>query len=537
MLRYLNVARRTWCRIVSISGLCCIAFTAQAQWVAEVAAEPEFPIATFVVEGATVVNVSRLQAAAAPFAGPQRRFADIERARAAVQQVYIDRGYGAVQVVVPEQEITGGEVRLRVIEARLNRVEVVGGNYHNETNIRRSLPQLQEGSSPNTVALSRSLALANRSPAKDLVVSMGGAEEPGEIAARVVVRDDKPWQVTLGADNTGTPQSGTARASIGFRHSNLFNRDQQWVAQFVTAPENVNDVEIWGTSYRIPLYGWGDSLQFAATYSNVNSGSVAGFAVSGRGSGYGTSYTRNFDPRGPYQHALTLGMDIRDFQSSLDPQFDGIEGLRTDLTVRPVTLGYEGSWRTQRRQAAGAVNLVQNLRGGSHGKAEDFAANRIGAEPSYALLRYSGVFNQNFTNEWSAAVRVNGQWTNDLLVPVEFFGVGGADSVRGFYTREAGGDRGLRVSTEVFTPELAPHLGLSRSGLRLLGFVDAGRVRRDEPLPGEVGQRTLASVGLGLRFNYDRSLYLRLDGAYVLNDGDLEDADSHRLHASLSWSF
>ena len=498
--------------------------------------EPVFPVTAFVVEGATLVPATELQDAANHHAGPAQRFADIEKAREAVQDAFVRRGYGAVQVVVPEQEVTGGEVRLRVIEARLGRIEISGHEFHSESNILASLPELREGISPNTVALSRSLALANRSPAKQAVVSLGAGSQPGEIDARVVVRDEKPWRVTLGADDTGSRSTGSARAFATFRHANLFHRDHLFAAQYQTAPDNPENVTIVGGLYRLPLYRLGDSLLFLGSYSNVSAGSVAGFPISGRGSSFSGQYTRQLTPRASYEHSVSLRQGFGDYRSDLKTP-DGGDGLRSDLSVRPLSLSYDATWRTQKRQAEGGLTLVRNIPGGRNGTQADFDANRLGAERGYTILRFNGTFNQVFANNASLTVRLGGQWTNDLLVPVEFFGIGGVDSVRGFYTRETGDDKGVHGGLEWSTPDLAPRLNLARSGLRLSWFLDAGRVTRNDPLPGEIAGRTLASTGVGMRYSFDRSLQIRLDAAKVLRDGDLRPDDDHRLHGSLSWSF
>ena len=43
-----------------------------------------------------------------PFTGAERTLADVQRARAALEAAYAQRGYGATQVVLPEQEIAEG---------------------------------------------------------------------------------------------------------------------------------------------------------------------------------------------------------------------------------------------------------------------------------------------------------------------------------------------------------------------------------------------------------------------------------------------
>lgn len=499
------------------------------------AEEAVFQVSGFSVSGATLVEDAELQDATRPYVGAGRTFAHIEQARAAVQALYVARGYGAVQVVVPEQEVTGGVVRLQVVEARLARVEVSGNQHFGTDNVRRSLPQLVEGVSPNTRALSRSLALANESPARQSVVTLGAGEKSGEIVARVAVRDEKPWRITLGLDNTGNGQTGRSRASVTYRHANLFDRDHQFMAQYITSPGNPGDVSIAGLAYRVPFYRLGDSLQVVLSRSNVSSGSVAGFDLTGRGTSAGLRYFRNLDAQGAWQHHLFAGLDRRAYRSGL--RAPGVIALRTDLGVRPLSIGYGGVWRTQTNQLGLNLTLVRNLAGGTHGSQRDFDANRVGAKADYTLFRYGAWWRHVFANQWSATLSVNGQETGDVLTPVEFFGLGGAESVRGFYEREVGGDVGSRVGFEVHTPDLAPRLGLAKSGLRFLWFVDAGYVKRKNVLPGELRSVNLASTGLGMRYSFARTGSLRVDAARVLDGDGVRSDGSHRIHASLVWSF
>lgn len=497
--------------------------------------EAVFEIRDFAVSGANLVDEADLLEAARHHVGADKTFADVEQARAAVQAVYIARGYGAVQVVVPEQEVTAGLVRLRVVEAKIARVEVTGNQHFDTGNVRASLPQLVEGGSPNTRALSRSLALANESPARQAIVRLGAGPRSGEIVARVTVRDDKPWRVDVGLDNTGNDQSGRNRVSMTYRHMNLFNRDHQFVAQYITSPSTPGDVSIAGLAYRVPFYGLGDSMQVMLIRSSVSAGSVAGFDLNGRGTSAGLRYFRNLDARGAYSHFASLGLEQRDYRSGL--RATGITALNTDLRVRPLSLGYTGQWKTHKNQIGFNATLVRNLPGGSHGGDEDFDANRLGSDTDYTIVRYGGWWRHVFDNDWSTTLSMNGQQTGDVLVPVEFFGLGGTDSVRGFFEREVGGDTGNRISLEAFTPDLAPRLGLEKSSLRVSWFVDAGSLRRKNALPGEVRSVNLTSTGFGLRYSYARTASIRVDWARVLSGDGVRSDGSHRVHASMIWSF
>ncbi|WP_409524728.1 ShlB/FhaC/HecB family hemolysin secretion/activation protein [Nitrincola sp. MINF-07-Sa-05] len=498
--------------------------------------DPLFTITGYQITGSTLIDPQILESLANSHTGHDRSFTDIENARAAVQAAFAERGYGAVQVVIPEQEITGADVALRVVEARLASVDIRGPVFHDEANIRNSLPQLIEGASPNTVALSRSLALANENPSKRTAVSLATGDRTGEIIARVAVEDQKTSRFTLGVDNTGGSAHDSTRISATYRNNNLLNRDHQLAAQYITSPENPSDVRVLGLAYRIPLYALGDSIQFTAIHSTANSGTVSGIDLTGRGSILSGRYIHNLRPQGAYNHHLGFGLDMRRYNSGLTLQNSGAS-LNTRLNVHPISLAYSGAWRTQAHQAGGHMTLVHNIAGGSHGRSADFNANRAGAEPDYTLIRYGAWYNRVFSNNWSASVTFNGQYTDDLLVPVEYFGIGGLDSVRGFHERESAGDIGNRISFEIKTPDLAPRLGLEQSSMRLAWFVDTAHMERKQVFSGEQKHVSLASTGLGLHYSFASSGHMRLDLANVLKGDGIRSDNSQRLHFSLNWSF
>src|SRR5947199_213538 len=68
----------------------------------------------------------------------------------------------------------------------------------------------------------------------------------------------------------------------------------------------------------------------------------------------------------------------------------------------------------------------------------------------------------------------NAQQTHHLLVPGEQFGMGGADSVRGYYERETASDVGRRFSLEGYGPDFGSWIG-STWRARVLAFADAAR--------------------------------------------------------------
>src|SRR6266853_1568871 len=178
-------------------------------------APPRFAIQRFLVEGNSLLAQGELDRILAPFSGKDRDFGDIQRALEALQDVYAGRGYNAVRVSVPEQDIRSGQVRLSVVEARIRRVQVQGNRFFDQKNVRAGLPSLKEGTSPNTRAIGQDALLVNENPAKQVSVALQAADDPGQVDAIVRVTDEKPSKVSLFADNTGTPKTGNLRTGVG----------------------------------------------------------------------------------------------------------------------------------------------------------------------------------------------------------------------------------------------------------------------------------------------------------------------------------
>ena len=297
---------------------------AQAQSPAPAAApvaEPRFDIKNFTVHGATLITSEGLNLLLAPFIGKGKDFGDVQKALEAIERAYTSRGYSAVQVILPEQQIENGEIRFDVIEAKIGKIVVEGNKYFDDANIRASLPSLQPGEAPNIFQITDNLRIANENPAKQTTVLLRSGDHEGEIDAVARVADERPNKVSVTLDNTGTQQTGIFRLGLGYQNSNLWNRDHVLNMQYVTAPNDDDrtnriglypnkNVLIFGMQYRIPLYREGDTVDFSGGYSNVNSGVVANlFTISGAGTILSARYNHNLQSKGDLEHKLSYSLD------------------------------------------------------------------------------------------------------------------------------------------------------------------------------------------------------------------------------------
>ena len=495
---------------------------------------PRFEIQRFLVEGNTLLTHSELDRILTPFSGKARDFGDIQRALEALQDAYAGRGYNAVRVSVPEQDIRAGEVRLRVVEARIRRVRVQGNRFFDEKNVRAGLPSLKEGTSPNTRAIGLDAQLVNENPAKQVSVALQAADDPGQVDASVRVTDDKPSRISAFADNTGTPKTGNLRAGVGYQNANLFNGDDVLSAQVITSPGHASNVKVFGAGYHVPVYGWSGIVDVLAGYSSVNSGTVQDlFNVSGKGSVFGLRYTQLLGRIDTYEHRVAFGLDYRAYKNNVT-LVGTTEQLVPNITVHPASLTYSGRFSQVGRDLSFNVSYSRNIPGGSKGGDTDFESTRTGATSKYGVVREGIAFSQLLPSDFIVRALANAQQTHDLLIPGEQFGMGGVDSVRGYYERETASDVGRRFSLEGYGPDFGAWIG-GNWRARALIFADSARGHDNAPERGP--ENKLGSYGLGFRANQGKSLAFRLDAARVTQTAGTRIKGENRVHFAAAYSF
>jgi len=491
-----------------------------------------FDIRSYRIEGNTLLQQAEIDRGLAPFIGRRKDFGDVQRALEALQDLYQQGGYAGIQITLPEQELERGDVTFRVVEPRVTRVLVEGNEHFSSDNARRSVPSLVPGRTPLTREISASIRVANENPAKQSAVLLRPAAGEGEVDAVIRVADVPPLRYSINFDNTGNEETGKYRTGFAVQHSNLFDLDHVLTAQYITSPQNTNDVEVFGVGYRIPLYGLGDSIDLIAGYSTVDSGTVQNlFDVSGQGAVYAVRYNQNLRKIDDLEHRLVYGLDYRAYQNLVTP-VGGTFNFVPDITVHPVSVIYGAQLKQERREYGFYFGVAQNIPGGNDGTDDVFKSSRTGARAAYRTTRFGGTVSGSFRKDWQFRVKMDAQYSRDALIAAEQFGLGGSESVRGFNERYTSNDKGYRSNWEIYTPELGTMLGMEKAKFRLLTFYDTGHVIRNNPQPGELKNVSLDSIGFGVRMNYGSNVTIKADFAEVLHDGTQAGTATGRTHGN-----
>ena len=490
-----------------------------------------FDITGYTLEGATLLNRAEIDAAVAPFIGKNKDFSDVQRALEAVEEAYSVRGFSAVRVSLPEQELEKGAVRFQVLESRFGKVTVKDNRFVSKENALNALPSVHSGGVPKSKQIARELKFANESPSRQLNVVLKAGKEEGEVDANIIVTDSKPYMLGVTMDNTGTTETGRSRLGISYRHANLFNVDHVGSLQFQTSPTHLNRVLVLGGSYKIPLYQSGDSVEFSGGYSNVNSVLGGLDVVKGGGTTLGARYNHplekmamgkmaSFDPR------LSFGLDWRKFSAIY---FNGTPAY-PEIVVMPLSAAYAAQGKLAESDVGFNASFSANLPGMHKGTAADFAAYNPLANPRYKVARYGASYMRLVGDDWKVRIALNGQYSPDTLIPGEQMRLGGADAVRGFSEGSAGGDSGMRWNLEGYAPDFSK----GDFKVQALAFFDTGEARAADGT-----KSSISGAGIGVRAGYAEQFSLRLDVARIVNaDTDpLQSVGDWRVHIGMSASF
>ncbi|HZX31534.1 MAG TPA: ShlB/FhaC/HecB family hemolysin secretion/activation protein [Rhodocyclaceae bacterium] len=515
------------------------------------AADDRFDIRSFQVTGNTLLPSADVDALVAPFTGKQRNYGDIQKALEALENAYRAQGYGTVQVHVPEQELTNGDVRLDVTESVLGTVTVTGNKHHDTENIRRSLPQLAEGKAPNLRRLSEGIQLANENPSKQVAVTLGVVRDQNKVDAKAEVTDENPVKYLFSLDNTGTSSTGRLRAGVALQHANVANADQVMTFAYTDSPDKpagVN-VQVYSFAYRVPFYGIGESLDFIYGKSTINTptAQATGFAVTGKGDVAGLRWNHYFQRRGEYTAKLIAGFDYKYMNTRCKNPVTGAlfdiapptpdNPACTPYTVRPFSLTYTGQRQSPGQVIDYSLGAYQNWATGTR-YAYTTASGTTGFDrysvmnpdgggaqrktpDNFNYLKLSFNYLGSLASNWTARAAFNGQYSATPLPSSEQFGLAGSMAVRGFNERAVAMDKGYFVNLEIYSPEISQELGIP-GNLKALLFYDFAlgnnnRIERNAGMgSGPYEHARIASAGAGLRYSMRKDVSLRFDLANVL---------------------
>ncbi|MBH0200575.1 MAG: ShlB/FhaC/HecB family hemolysin secretion/activation protein [Nitrospira sp.] len=460
------------------------------------------------VEGSTVFSEADLDAVTKPYRHRSLTTEDLEQVRLALTLLYVNHGYITSGAVIPDQDVEGGVITIRIIEGALTRTEVEGTRWFRPGYISDRLA-LGASTPLRLERIQERLQLLQRDPRIERInAELRPGEQRGESVLAVKVQEARPWKVWLDFNNYQTPTVGAERGLITLAHHNVTGHGDIFsftsggsrgvhpiIDTFYTLPLNRHDTtftaayrrnefivisdafralnvesesEIIGFTLRHPVYRTlSDELAVAVTGEHLYSKVTSAFDMPGQPS--------LFIP-GASDTGVSTVNALRFVQEYQHRTPSSVIAARSRFSVGFDVLGATIHSRDERTQDGNAL-------------------------PSGRFFSWLGQIQavKRLDRLWGVQIlgRVDLQLSNNRLFPLEQIPVGGRFSVRGYRENTLIRDNAFLASLETRIPLL--RFASGEEMLQFAQFVDLGHAwvsRGNTPDP-----QTLASVGLGLRWN------------------------------------
>ena len=471
--------------------------TPQPAAVATPGAGPLF-IQEYRVEGSHLLKQAEIGETVYPFLGPGRTTEDVEQARAALEKVYKDKGYQTVTVQIPQQDGRGGIIVLQVTEAKVGRLRVHGSRYFSLAEIKRRAPSLAEGQVPNFNGITRDIVALNQWPDRRITPTLRPGVEPGTVDIDLNVKDSLPLHGSLELNNRYSPDTTQLRVNGSVSYNNLWQLGHTAGLSFQVSPERTTDVKVLSAYYqaRFREVDW-LSLMLLGTKQDSNVSTLGGSAVAGRGQVLGARAIISLPPGKDFFQSVSLGLDYKHFDQNV---FVGVgtPAITAPITYYPLSANYNATWLPKGSLTEFNAGLYFHIRGlGS--SPQEFENSRFGADGSFIYLRGDLSHTHDLPAGFQVFGKLQGQVSSQPLVSSEQFSGGGLGTARGYLEGEVPGDSAGFGSVELRSPSLLSWLSEKAGEWRIYAFADAGHLTIQNPLPDQISNFDMASIGIGSR--------------------------------------
>jgi len=454
---------------------------------------PRVVVRKFRITGNTVFSEAELAKVAAPFENREITSTELEELRRQLTLYYVSRGYVNSGAVIPDQRIVDGVIEIRIIEGRLSAINITGTQHFRPEYFSDRIA-LRAGPPLNLVNLEQGLQIMLRDPlVASINAELAPGERPGEAVLNARVAEAPRASFGIALDNRISPSLGEAQVTLFGELRNLSGWGDVLSGSFGFAQGLPYDVNL---RYRTPLSRRDTA---AAVYYNKAKSKVVqepfdvlDITTEIETVGAQLSHPIYFTPNRSLE--LSAALEHRQSQTNLlgEPfSFSpGVDNGKSTVSVLRLVQDFVDRGRDQVLAARSTFSIGLDAFGSTvHDDAPDsrFVA-WLGQVQWVRRLTERGD---------QLLLRANGQWTNDSLLPMEQFSVGGLDSVRGYRTNQIVRDRGYTASAEYRRPLFRDPQGWQN--LQLALFVDTGGAKNrvgPDPEPSR-----LTGIGAGLVWN------------------------------------
>jgi len=438
-----------------------------------------------------------------------------------VTRHYRERGFIIAQAIVPAQEVRDGVVSLRILEGSLEDVRVEDNTRYKAKVIEGPFRRLR-GYPITQGSIERALLDVQDFPGLTVFGTFTQGDELGYTDLIIRVREEDRFDFTPSVDNYGSEFTGEYRAVLDFTFNNLFGVADRLNGYILQTFEPDNGT-YGGLSFNFPFGR--NSIGFGASSNQFDVGgleALTDLGVSGTVDQADVYWDRTFANGRFFGATGRLGLAKKEAVTEIP----GSVLTEDNLTVASLAFDFFSASRKGRGFTVGSIaahiGMPDTL--GSMDGSGDGMSSREGGDGERAGGSFEKyVFNfehlRRLSENSSVLLRLDAQYSNDILVSLEQYSIGGPLNVRAYTVAEALVDIGASATLEwiINAPGFSdkPTRGNRTWGeiFQVSLYIDYAYGETNNPRITEEPTVDYSGYGLGLQFNVPGTFYARFDVA------------------------
>ena len=429
-----------------------------------------------------------------------------------VEQYYRSKGLVLARAFIPAQDVTLGNVTLQVVEGNLGEVTVRGNESYRTQRIVGPFEPLL-ASAVDEADVEEALLTLQGYPGLTVFGTFREGNALGETDLVIDVRDEDRFYITPSIDNYGSEFTGQTRAIVQFGWNNPVGATDRLSGYALKSSDPSNE-RYYGLEYSLGTINGKTRVGFGIAKNNF---AVAAAAIEQSLGLDGEVEQANLFVQRIFANRRGFRADgVFDFAQKETTVTQPGDPAQDDLSVFSYTYNYFGVGSKQRginlgylRAIAGDNDGISPSRQGGSG---EFATG------SYSVFEFGYQRLQRLSENHALLLRLDGQYSNDLLVSLEQYGIGGPANIRAYAVSQNLIDTGGAATFEWIID--APGFAKRQIGNRTWGdifqlsvFYDYAGGEVNDPLPFQDETINLRGYGIGLQFGISEKFRLRIDAA------------------------
>ncbi|MDD9867520.1 MAG: BamA/TamA family outer membrane protein [Verrucomicrobiales bacterium] len=482
-------------------------------------------------DGNTVFTDEELFALVKERVGKKTGVEELEAIRKTISQHYFDAQYVNSGAVIDEQDMSNGVLVVRIVEGRLDNINILNEGWLRSGYVTSRIHR--EVSDPlNLDDLKRGLEFVRRDEKiRKINTALVPGDELGQSHLDMIVTENRVFDVGLGVSNRRPPSVGAEEAEVYFGTKNLTSLGDTLRGNYTLSQEGMEEWDVddggnYSLFYSLPLTRWDTTLDLGYNQSDyvILEEPFNTLDIESDTRMYSVALRQPIYRDLQHELSLTLKGEHRrsDVLVSGEPFSISPGSVNGQTRISALRLSPEYVYRSQERVIAARTTFTFGLDELNPILGDEF-------DPEYFTWMTQASWVESVSeNDTLLVVKLFHQHTDDRVVSMEQFSLGGVNTIRGYRENQLIRDNAFIISPELRFPVYKDRYG--KALVYLIPFVDYG-IGWNSNGPRE--REEIYSVGLGVTYNPTDHISMSLYWGYgfedfgVRNDDDLQDDGIH----------